>query len=137
MPETRVPPANARAVPPSVFEPVDPESIPAVQEMLDAIKAAEEPLALQEARRHEDATMRAAYPGEYVAYTESAADARRTVLAHDRSLKVVHDALAHLTEAQINVVRVTYCDAPSQATAFRAGANRPRLPEACDTRPGA
>lgn len=132
MPGTKLPTGNERAVPPSVFEPVDPESNPAVREMLDAVKAAETPPALQEARRNEDAAMRAAYPGEYVAYTESAPGAR-TVLAHDPSLKAVHAALAHLTDAQINAVRVTYCDAP--ASGFRGGYDGRQRPAAAQPAP--
>ena len=71
--------------------------------------------------------MRKQYPGEYVAYTESA-DASRTVLAHDQTLKAVHAALSHLSEAQIDAVTVTYCDAPGGA--FRGGYDGRRLPDA-------
>lgn len=79
------------------------------QERLKEIDAEVTPPALQEARADEDLAMQKQYPGEYAAYTESQSTARRTVLAHAQNVKDVHDALAHLTEAEWAEVAMTYC----------------------------
>lgn len=117
--------SDATPIPPTVFEPNDgPEAFSPWQEAFEAIRACVTPAPLGDVRRVEGATMRDRYPGEYVAYTE-AADGRRDVLAHDRSLKAVHVALAHLTDTQIDTVKVTHCAAP--ATTFRGGYDGPHL----------
>ncbi len=79
-----------------------------------------------EARCECDIGLESAFPGEYVAFRErwEHPTLSRTILAHDKSLKTVHDALAHLKEAEIEAVRVTYCYPPGRP--FR-GPSRIRL----------
>jgi hypothetical protein len=106
-------PPNARLPPPS-----DPWA-----ERLAAIRAEATPPAVQAARRAADRELRAQFPGEYVAYTDSTEGGTfaRTVLAHDASLKVIHAALAHLSDAEMNCVRVTHCARANVERAFRGG----------------
>jgi|GEM_PF-4569423 len=87
------------------------------------MQSAAAPPTLQIARRNEDAAIRKKYPGEYVAYKDEweAPILRREIIAHDRSLKIVHAALAHLSEAELTLVRVTYCDTPTETDVFRGG----------------
>ena len=102
---------------------------PQLSNVDEAINAAAVPLALQEACRNEDQTLRQDYPGEYVAYRDvwEPPVLRREVLAHAGSLKAVHAALSHLPEAALNLVRVTYCDDPAQSVGFRGGYDNPTL----------
>jgi hypothetical protein len=110
--------------PPPSNDPDTSEETDAIWEKADElVRAVATPRAVQDARRNEDRAMREQYPGEYVAYLEAESTAVRTVLAHDRSLKVVHAALANLPEDTLNSVTVTHYDPPAEVPAFR-GPNR-------------
>jgi hypothetical protein len=96
----------------------------------EAIRSFATPPELRDARRNEDQALQMNYPGEYVAYQDfwEPPVLRREVLAHDRSLKAVHDALAGLSDRELDSVEVAYCDEPGDPGSFRGGYNRLRLP---------
>lgn len=113
-PEPQVP--DAPGVPPA--PPANPWA-----EVERVMRAEATPPEVQRARYEADRALRARFPGEYVAYTDSTEGGTfaRTVLAHDTSFAAVNAALAHLSDAEMSCVRVTHCARSGVERAFRGG----------------